>query len=517
VIRRLLHGTSDSLTARTALASVALVVVVGAVAVGLLSAVFAARTAAHKEAEAQALTSATLEVQGLVVDLENSLRGLALSGDEHFVTPWKQARKELDTKLPAFVTLASKVPGERARALDVQDQVHSYITDYAAPLVRSARTEPEAVSTPVATTVGNDWVNAIKSLFAAMLTREQRSANEAAAHANMDSRRAIAVAIAGLVALAAIVALFGVYVARSVARPVRQVADEAQRLAAGEEVTQLRERGSGEVADLTRAFNSMARQLESRQHELEEQNRQLRDSEHAKSELVSIVSHELRTPLTSMLGFTSLLARGDQDEEAQARYLEIIASQGQRLATLLDDFLSVQQLEEGRLELRTEWLNLVPLLRQQAELYSAHSDGHEIVVELDGGTLPVRGDEGRLAQVIGNLLSNAIKYSPDGGRVTLSGLHDGARVLVRVRDEGIGIPDEEQEKLFTKFFRGDAAARGIAGSGLGLAFARAVVEAHEGTIGFTSTEGSGTTFEVDLPAAGAAQTPAQAKTERSSA
>jgi two-component system sensor histidine kinase SenX3 len=88
---------------------------------------------------------------------------------------------------------------------------------------------------------------------------------------------------------------------------------------------------------------------------------------------------------------------------------------------------------------------------------------------------------------------------------------------VRVHDEGIGIPDKEQGRVFTKFFRGDAAARGIAGSGLGLAFARAVVEAHGGRIGFTSEEGRGTTFEVELPDASAAQAPAQASGERSTA
>jgi signal transduction histidine kinase len=218
-----------------------------------------------------------------------------------------------------------------------------------------------------------------------------------------------------------------------------------------------------------------------------------------------------------MLGFTSLLSRGELDEEARERYLEIIARQGQRLATLLDDFLSVQQLEDGRLELSVERVDLAELLRQQTELYSAHSEDHELTLELDDVVLPVRGDEGRLAQVVGNLLSNAIKYSPDGGRVHVVADRADGHVYVRVRDEGIGIPDEEQGRVFTKFFRGDAAARGIAGSGLGLAFARAVVEAHGGRIGFTSAPGEGTTFEIELPDAGAAQSPAQASSERSNA
>jgi signal transduction histidine kinase len=514
-VRRLLQ--SGSLTVRTAIASLALVLVVGAIAVGLLTAVFAARTAAHKEVQAQDLTSATLDVQALVSDLESGLRGLALSGDARFLKPWTHARAALPDKLSHFERLAATEPGGEERARTITLLVSSYINDYSVPLVRTARTSPKAASSPVATTVGTLRIDEIRSRLASMLTLERRSADEASATADRDSRRALVVAVAGLVALVVIIVLFGIYIARSVARPVRQVADEAQRLAAGDAVSDLRERGSGEVADLTRAFNTMARQLAARQAELEEQNRQLRDSEHAKSELVSIVSHELRTPLTSMLGFTSLLARGDQDEEAQQRYLEIIAGQGQRLATLLDDFLSVQQLEEGRLHLRSDPFDLAALLRQQTELYSAHSTDHEVVLDLEQRSLPLAGDEGRMAQVVGNLLSNAIKYSPEGGRVTVVGSQDGERVVLRVRDEGIGIPDGEQGRVFTKFFRGDAAARGIAGSGLGLAFARAVVEAHGGSIGFTSVEGQGTTFAVELPAAGPAQSPVAQNTERSSA
>jgi signal transduction histidine kinase len=115
--------------------------------------------------------------------------------------------------------------------------------------------------------------------------------------------------------------------------------------------------------------------------------------------------------------------------------------------------------------------------------------------------LPVRGDANRLAQVVGNLLSNAIKYSPEGGTVEVVGEDEDGVVFMSVRDEGVGIPEDQQERIFTKFFRGDAAASGIAGTGLGLAFARAVVEAHGGRISFKSDAGHGSTFWVELPRA----------------
>ena len=113
--------------------------------------------------------------------------------------------------------------------------------------------------------------------------------------------------------------------------------------------------------------------------------------------------------------------------------------------------------------------------------------------------LPVIGNPDRLRQVIGNLLSNAIKYSPQGGIVELTAEADDGAVRVEVRDEGIGIPAPQHPQIFTKFFRGDAAASGIPGTGLGLAVSRDIVESHGGRIGFTSAEGEGATFFVELP------------------
>jgi len=234
----------------------------------------------------------------------------------------------------------------------------------------------------------------------------------------------------------------------------------------------------------------MAERLEASRRELEEQNEKLRESEHAKSELVSIVAHELRTPLASVLGFTSILLQREVTDEQRREYLAIIEAQARRLGALVNDFLDVQHLEEGKLSIAKELVDIGSVVREQSELFAGQSPKHLLDVSLPPTPLPVRGDSNRLAQVVANLLSNAIKYSPEGGVVRVS-----------IQDEGVGIPAELQREIFGKFVRGHATANGIEGSGLGLAISRSLVEAHGGSIDFESTKGRGSTFWFEIPTA----------------
>jgi signal transduction histidine kinase len=158
-------------------------------------------------------------------------------------------------------------------------------------------------------------------------------------------------------------------------------------------------------------------------------------------------------------------------------------------------------------------VDVASLLRDEAQLYDAQSGQHSVDVDLPPEPLVVRGDPDGLRQVIGNLLSNAIKYSPDGGTVELAAERAGDSVRVLVRDEGMGIPAGQQAGIFTKFFRGDVAASGISGTGLGLALSRDIVESHGGRIGFTSSEGRGTTFWLELPEGNGQEKPARPRIE----
>jgi signal transduction histidine kinase len=490
-----------SLSARLVAGSALLALLV-AVAFGVL--VFAVTTlddATKRERHARAVSAETLQLERLVLDLDTGLRGFVLTGKEAFLAPWTSGRAALPGKLHAFQQLASTTPDERRRARTLVTSINQYVNDYAVPVVDIARSSPAATRQAIVSQEGARQLSDVRNRFADFLSKESALAAARTSTAQHRSDEAIAAAVVGMIASAVLITGFGLYLSRSIAQPAREVAEGAARLAGGDLTTRLEPQGVGEIEDLTHAFNRMAERLETSRRELEEQNARLRESERAKSELVSIVAHELRTPLASVLGFTSVLLQRDVTDEQRREYLGIVEAQARRLGALVNDFLDVQHLEEGKLSISKELVDVGFVVRQQAQLFAGQSPKHLLDVSLPPTPLPVRGDPNRLAQVVANLLSNAIKYSPEGGVVRVAGRRNDGAVRVTIEDEGVGIPAELQPKIFGKFVRGHATAEGIEGSGLGLAISRSLVEAHGGSIDFKSTKGRGSTFWFEIPTA----------------
>jgi signal transduction histidine kinase len=494
---------SLSLSSRMIAASVVLAVLVTGIFVVLIHAVTTLDDARDREARSKDVRAATVVLEKLVLDLETGLRGVVLSRNTQFLQPFDRARAVLPSRLDELERLVSEDPQQRRRVTGLREAIDTYVNDWALRLVAIARDNPAAVRQAVADEEGKEFTDGIRDRFAALLAAEDARARASAESAEEQSTRAIVLGIAGVIACALLIVLFGLYLARSTAHPVRAAATAATQLAEGDLSVRLAEGGPGEVGELTGAFNHMAEELERQQRELQSQNEKLRESERRKSELVRIVSHELRTPLASILGFTSVLLNREVAPEEQRRYLEIVDREGRRLSDLLNDFLDAERLDEGHLLLEHELLDVSRVVAEQVRLFEGQSEKHKLDMVLPSTPLTVRGDPHRLAQVVGNLLSNAIKYSPEGGTVHVVAEQENGMVRVSVRDEGLGIPDDQQERVFVKFFRGDAPASGIPGTGLGLTIARSVVEAHGGSMNFESGRGEGSVFWLELPTAAA--------------
>jgi PAS domain S-box-containing protein len=224
--------------------------------------------------------------------------------------------------------------------------------------------------------------------------------------------------------------------------------------------------------------------------------------EQMKDDFVGTVSHELRTPLTATKGFIELVVDGDAGPltESQREFLQIAARNTDRLGSLINDLLDVNQIDSQRLEIRTQPIDLVTVLQDVAKTFRsmAEAKGLDLQVQID--RLPtITGDGSRLVQVFSNLVSNAIKYTVNGevgirARVAQNG------VEVIVHDSGIGLSPDEQRQLFTKFFRArNPIVIESGGTGLGLVIAKGIIEKHHGTIEVASVVGEGSRFRVVLP------------------
>ena len=205
--------------------------------------------------------------------------------------------------------------------------------------------------------------------------------------------------------------------------------------------------------------------------------------EQMKTDFVSTVSHELRTPLAAIYGAAMTLRRRDVAvEEAQRdRLLEVVSSEADRLARIVNDILWASRLESGRMSIAIERCDAAAIASEVVDvLRSRAPEGIEVAVRKARGLPQVAADPDKLRQILTNLIDNAIKYSPDGGRVEVELGRSGGRVRFRVTDEGLGIPPAEQDRIFEKFFRLDPnLTRGVGGTGLGLYISRELVHAHE--------------------------------------
>jgi signal transduction histidine kinase len=303
-------------------------------------------------------------------------------------------------------------------------------------------------------------------------------------------------------AIAAFIALFLARIlARGMTQPLRDMAGAAGKMARGEYGQRVRVRSRDEVGQLAQGFNRMASEIEG--------------LERLRRDLVANVSHELKTPISAIRAHLENLLDGV--EEPSEPLFGIMVRQSERLSRLVDQLLELSRLESGDVPLKLEPVEVGPLVEQVAsEIQVARSERTIQLQNLVASDLPpVEADRERIHQVLFNLLDNAWRFSPPDGVVTVRAVRQNGACEVTVEDDGPGIPREELSRVFERFYRVDPArSRDDGGTGIGLAIAKSVVEAHGGAI-WAETPERGARFRFVLPARGPGESQGNGMEQRS--
>ncbi len=275
---------------------------------------------------------------------------------------------------------------------------------------------------------------------------------------------------------------------RVITRPITALTRTIQKMGKGDLSARVHVRGSGEMRQLAESYNTMADQLER--------------LDRSRNQFVSNASHELKTPLATMkILLESLIYQPDMPAELRAEFMQDMNHEIDRLTSIITDLLTLTQMDSRRMELHTSLVDLSELTEETLRLLTpaAEQRGQNLTGRVTPGCTLV-ADRSKLSQVIYNLTENGLKYTPDGGEVSVTLTVEGRTAVLTVKDNGVGIPPEDQGHIFERFYRVDKArSRETGGTGLGLSIVRQMVTLHKGQITVESAPGEGSTFIVRLP------------------
>ena len=294
--------------------------------------------------------------------------------------------------------------------------------------------------------------------------------------------------------------LLSLLLAKTMVTPIQSLTKAAEKVAAGDFSESVENDARDEIGVLSRTFNDMAGQLE----------RNIEDLQHAeqmRKEFVANVSHELRTPVTSIRSYAETLceAGASINPETEQRFLEVIVRESDRMTKIVQDLLTLSRFDAGSIAFDFQKFSFEKSVQDvyNGQLLEAQKHRHNFGLNFDGDIPEIVGDRARIEQVLINMLSNAIKYTPDGGRIRMTAGVKGDSVWCTVRDNGIGIPKQDLDRVFERFYRVDKArSRESGGTGLGLSIAYEIVQRHDGKMTVNSQKGKGTSITVTLPIGG---------------
>ncbi len=309
----------------------------------------------------------------------------------------------------------------------------------------------------------------------------------------MDSLNTVRVQLLRVFALIAVASLvIALFLSRLLTNPITAVSRTMRKMGKGDLSVRVPVRGSGELRELAENYNTMAAQLES--------------LDKTRNQFVSNASHELKTPLATMkILLESMLYQPDMPQEVREDFMKDMNHEIDRLTGIVTDLLVLTRMDNGE-EMKRGTVDMSELTRETIRLLTPAAEQNQQVLAADvQENLFLYGDRSKLSQILYNLTDNAIKYTPEKGTVRVSLKQEDDSIVWRVRDNGIGIPKEDQEHIFERFYRVDKArGRETGGTGLGLSIVKQMVKMHDGTISVRSDPGKGSEFVVTFPQEGAA-------------
>jgi len=294
--------------------------------------------------------------------------------------------------------------------------------------------------------------------------------------------------VGGLIALLGTLAV-GLYFAQMAAGHIGRIQEAARKVADGDFATRIPVASTGQLGQLARTFNEMQRRLA--------------ELDNARKQFIANASHELRTPIFSLGGFVELLEEEDPSPEERAEFVHTMRLQIERLTKLTADLLDLSQLDAGEYVMSAQRIDLGNLAREVSREFGPRADHHGSRLELRTPDTPALAvaDPDRVRQIVRILLDNALTHTPEGTKITVTTYSANRRAALTVSDEGSGIPQRAQSRIFERFYTADSAG----GSGLGLAIARELAQRMNGRIAISSSKRF-TAFTLDLPP-GAGQAP----------
>lgn len=484
-------------------ASGALALLIGAVFVLLVFAIREQRDSGKRAIRAQEAISAGNKLEKLAIDLETGVRGYVASGAKPvFLQPYTQARQAYPAQARELNSLVTDNPKAEAIGAQIQSAIDDYVNLYSIPMISLARDRIDVARSVIVNGTGPQRIDAIRVQFTRLFNSERALANKRTSQASSRASMAIWLGIGGLILGIVAVLALALFLARSIVRPVRDVAAGAERVSRGDLSARAPEHRSDELGDLGRAFNTMATSLEHSRDEVAARTAELERSNRELDQFAAVTSHDLKEPLQTVTVFAGLLDRDYRErlDDSGRTFLDSILAGTDRMRTLIRDLLEYSRVGQG--DLRLEPVPAEEVLDQARENLAGTISEKGATLTTD--PLPtVHVDAKRLCQVFQNLLSNALKFSDDDSPE----VHVSADLLstewrFSVRDNGIGIDPRHAERIFQPFAR---LGGNKEGTGIGLAICQKIVEHHGGRIWVEGRPGVGSTFYFTIPDSGSTE------------